>query len=405
MQRSILARLAHGGGGKPLPPGEAAPHVQPEPRSVPPNHGLRPGNPWQGRWRWLVLVAAAVMLAGWALRERSMHAGFHWAEFAASFAHLRWHWIVASLIVGLSTYYGRALRWAVMLKPLQPEPNVWNIFKATVIGFTAVVLLGRPGEFVRPYLISVKERVPFSSQLAAWFLERLCDLVAVLLLFGFALSQIKRSRASLGPVFRWVLETGGYTVGILSVVCLVLLIMMGRFSGLMQRRLLEALKFLPERYHARAAETVTAFMDGTAATKTQGSALKLSLYTALEWALIALCFRCLFQAYPETSIFTLQDVLIFVGFVAFGGVLQIPGVGGGVQLVSLVVLTQLYRTSLEVATSLAIMIWIITFVGIVPAGLLFAFQEGLNWRKLRELERCAVRAGSALADAETEPAP
>jgi len=405
MQRSILARLAYGSGGNRLAAGEAAQHVQPEPRSVAPTHGFRSGNPWQGKWRWLVLVAAAVMLAGWALRERSMHAGFRWAEFAASFAHLRWQWIIAALVVGLGTHYGRALRWAVMLKPLRPEPNVWNIFKATVIGFTAVALLGRPGEFVRPYLISVKERVPFSSQLAAWFLERLCDLAAVLLLFGFALSQIQRSRASLGPVLRWVLETGGYTVAILSVLCLVLLVMLGRFSGLMQRRLLDALKFLPVRYHARAAETVTAFMDGTAATKTQGPALKLSLYTALEWALIALCFLCLFQAYPETSAFAVQDVLIFVGFVAFGGVLQIPGVGGGVQLVSLVVLTQLYHTSLEVATSLAIMIWIMTFVGIVPAGLLLAFHEGLNWRKLRELERCAVRAGSALEATETELAP
>lgn len=402
MQRPILARLARGNGGNPLPPGKAGQKVQPEPGSAP---QVPSGNPWRRRWQWLVLVAAAVMLVGWALRERSMHAGFHWAEFVASFAHLRWQWIVASLIVGLGTYYGRALRWAVMLKPLQPEPNVWNIFKATAIGFTAVVLLGRPGEFVRPYLISVKERVPFSSQIAAWFLERLCDLVAVLLLFGFALSQIKRSRASLGPVFRWVLETGGYTVGILSVVCLVLLIMMGRFSGLMQRRLLDALKFLPQRHHARAARAVTAFMDGTAATQTHGSVLKLSLYTALEWALIALCFLCLFQAYPETSGFTLQDVLIFVGFIAFGGVLQIPGIGGGVQLVALVVLTQLYRTSIEVATSAAIMIWIIAFVGIVPVGLLLALYEGVNWRKLRELEKCAVRVDSALQHTEAESAP
>jgi glycosyltransferase 2 family protein len=353
----------------------------------------------------VVLAAAAVMLAGWVLRERSMHAGFHWAEFAASFEHLRWQWIAAALLIGMGSYYGRALRWAVMLKPLQPEPNIWNIFKATCIGFTALVLLGRPGEVVRPYLISIKERVTFSSQVAAWVLERLCDLVAVLLLFGFALSQIKRSRANLGPVFRWVLETGGYTVGILSVVCIVLLVMMGRFSGVMQRRLLDALKFLPQRHQSRAAETVSAFMDGTAATKTQASVLKLSLYSALEWALIVLCFACIFRSCPETSAFTLQDVLIFVGFVAFGSILQIPGVGGGVQLVSLVVLTQLYRTSLEVATSLAIMIWFITFVGIVPLGLLCAFQEGFNWRRIREIEKCALRAEPPPESGPTEPEP
>ena len=39
------------------------------------------------------------------------------------------------------------------------------------------MLLGRPGEFVRPYLIAVKERVPVTSQLAIWVLERIFDLL------------------------------------------------------------------------------------------------------------------------------------------------------------------------------------------------------------------------------------
>jgi hypothetical protein len=35
----------------------------------------------------------------------------------------------------------------------------------------------------------------------------------------------------------------------------------------------------------------------------------------------------------------------------------------------------------------------------MPPGFLFAFHEGFNWRKLRDLERRAVRAEAA------EPAP
>ena len=38
-----------------------------------------------------------------------------------------------------------------------------------------MVILGRAGELVRPYLISLKEQVPFSSQMAAWLLERILD--------------------------------------------------------------------------------------------------------------------------------------------------------------------------------------------------------------------------------------
>lgn len=383
MHRSILARLGYHGYGNPHTGDRDTPGGVAPPRK----------RAW-GKWRWLVVLAMIAAIAAWGLRERWLHPQFHWREFANSFVDLRWRWLVASSFLCLGTYYGRALRWAVMLRPLKPEPDTWGIFKATAIGFAAVTLLGRPGEFVRPYLISVKERLPFSSQLAVWVLERLCDMLVVLLVFGFAVSQIRTSHANLGPAFRWALQTGGYVVAVLGVACLVLLVMMGRFSDTMQRRLVSALRVLPKRHHERTDRMIAAFMDGTASTKSHRSAAKLTLYTIFEWLLIVLCLSFVFRAYKATAGFTIHDVLIFVGFVAFGSVIQIPGVGGGVQLVSILVLTQLYGISLEVATSLAIMIWIITFVEIVPIGIGLAFHEGINWRKLKSLEGCAEAMGS-----------
>ena len=53
--------------------------------------------------------------------------------------------------------------------------SLWRVFSATAIGFTAVVLFGRAGEPVRPYLIAKKEGVTFSSQVAAWVVERILD--------------------------------------------------------------------------------------------------------------------------------------------------------------------------------------------------------------------------------------
>ena len=47
-------------------------------------------------------------------------------------------------------------------------------------------LSGRPGELIRPYLIAVREKTPFSSQMAIWLLERIWDLLIVLAMFGFA---------------------------------------------------------------------------------------------------------------------------------------------------------------------------------------------------------------------------
>ena len=57
-----------------------------------------------------------------------------------------------------------------------------------------------------------------------------------------------------------------------------------------------------------------------------------------------------------------------MGFVSFGSIVQIPGVGGGMQVVAVLVLTELFGVRLELAIAFALFLWIITFVAIVPAG-------------------------------------
>ena len=121
---------------------------------------------------------------------------FDWKLAFASLERLNWGWLLLTIVLILASYYGRALRWAIFLKPLKPNPSIVNLLSATIIGYSAITLFGRPGEFVRPYLIAMKEGVPVASQIAAWVLERIFDLLMALLVFGFALS------------FRiWVLDT------------------------------------------------------------------------------------------------------------------------------------------------------------------------------------------------------
>src|SRR3989475_2586388 len=93
------------------------------------------------------------------------------------------------------------------------------------------------------------------------------------------------------------------------------------------------------------------------------------------------------RAYGADIQFSITDVLIFMGFVSFGAVVQIPGIGGGVQVVTILVLTELFQVPFEIATSLALLLWLIMFVVIVPLGIFLAVREGLDWAKLRSMAR------------------
>jgi len=288
-----------------------------------------------------------------------------------------------SVIAG---YYGRALRWRVLMRPVKPEPSLWNLFSATVIGFSAITVLGRPGEFVRPYLIASKEQVSASSQLAALVLERIYDVLIVLAIFGFALSRVRRSDVALGPALSWVFATGGWFVGALSIGVLGLLAAFRHFSTAMRRRLLDALAALPDHHFKRADRLITAFVQGVESTRSQKAMLLVVWYTLLEWATIALTVFCVIRAFGGALHFGWLDVLIFLGFLAFGAVVQIPGVGGGMQVVSILVLTELFRVPLEISTSVALVLWFISFVVVVPLGVALALHEGIRWRTLKQLE-------------------
>jgi uncharacterized protein (TIRG00374 family) len=338
-------------------------------------------------WRWVALVIALTLLMIYVFVKKGEEAGFEWTLFVSTLKRLDWRWLALSAAICLATYVGRALRWAVLLKPVRPDPSLWGLISATTIGFTALVLLGRPGEFVRPYLIAVKERVPVSSQLAAWLLERILDLLVAMLVFGIALSQVRASGLSVGPALSWVLATGGWLVGITCAASLAILLLIRHFADRMRNRLLDALAFLPERHYATVQRLVTAFVQGVESTRSDRAMLLLAGYTLLEWALIVLCYYAVAKAFGAVIDFGILDVLIFMGFVSFGSLVQLPGIGGGVQVVTVVVLVELFHAPLEIATSMALMIWIVTFVVVVPFGLVLSIHEGLSWARLRKLEK------------------
>ena len=337
-------------------------------------------------WRWLVLAVVVLAGAVWLLHLAIANRGFDWGAFGASLLTLRWWWLTAATGGVMAGYFGRALRWRVLMRPVKPYPNLWNLFTATLIGFSAITVLGRPGELVRPYLIASKEKVPTSSQMAALLLERIYDVLIVLAIFGFALSRVHRSTASLGPALSWVLAAGGWIVGVLSVLALGLLGAFRHFSESMRCRLMGLLAALPERRFKKAERLVSAFVQGVESTRSDKALLLLVWYTVFEWATIAITLFCVLRAFGDALHFGWLDVLIFLGFLAFGTVVQIPGVGGGTQVVSVLVLTKLFRIPLEVSTSVALVLWIISFVVVVPIGLALALHEGVRWRTLKPLE-------------------
>jgi hypothetical protein len=57
---------------------------------------------------------------------------------------------------------------------------------------------------------------------------------------------------------------------------------------------------------------------------------------------------------------------------------------------TILVLTELFGVPLEVASSAAIVLWAVTFVVVVPVGLVLALIDGIEFSKLRKAKAEAI---------------
>src|SRR5207244_13015768 len=92
---------------------------------------------------------------------------------------------------------------------VRPQATVMQLIPPTLIGFTGLALLGRPGEFIRPYLIARRQNLPVSSQVDVWAVERMFDIGAFAVLMAVAIFLPGALSSTPSPEYKQRLITGG----------------------------------------------------------------------------------------------------------------------------------------------------------------------------------------------------
>ena len=103
------------------------------------------------------------------------------AELSDALFSARYIYLVPAIALVILSYVLRAIRWRYLIRSIK-EVKTARLFSPLMVGFMANMLPARAGEFVRAYLLSRKEQLSFSSSFATIFIERLFDLIIVLLM-------------------------------------------------------------------------------------------------------------------------------------------------------------------------------------------------------------------------------
>jgi hypothetical protein len=182
-----------------------------------------------------------------------------------------------------------------------------------------------------------------------------------------------------------VLATGGTIAAGLALGCVTILFASAQAAPLVSRLGRRSSTLLPHRFQAAFRTIVDSFVGAMSFAGSPRVVLELILFSVAEWFVILASIYSVLRACPPTAGMSLIDTAVFAGFVAFGSAVQIPGIGGGMQVAAVVVLTELFGHSLETATGMALLLWAASWLTVVPFGVLLAFHEGLRWGNLRHV--------------------
>ena len=326
-----------------------------------------------------VVVAALAFLVYLQFREWRH---FDWDVFWDQTADTRKLYLLSAAALIYVTYLLRAVRWKLFLRPVC-RAKIGELIAPTFIGFTGLALLGRPGEFARPYLIARREGLTMSCQLAVWAVERIFDIGSFTVLMTIDIFIMDFGLYPALEHYRGdFLVAGGILIALVAVLAAGAFVVRRNSAGVARWVHRRFSGWAPNFAH-HAEERVFAFSEGLNTIHDLGSFLQLTGLSLLIWFLIALSYRQVTHAYPSPlQELTVSNVVLIIGFSMIGSLVQLPAIGGGMQVTTIKGMNYYFNIPKEMATSCGIMLWLIAFMAVVPVGLLLAHREHVSFTKI-----------------------
>lgn len=290
---------------------------------------------------------------------------------------------VAVLIISLA-YLVRAFRWGALLKPLGPA-RLSDLFTATTVGFSAVFLLGRTGEVVRPVVLPMRDpRVRPSAALVTILIERIYDSMAVALMFAGNLIWFVPP-AAVEISFSRVRTVGFALLGV-TIIGIVFLIWFRKNSATLLdglNRLFARWKFIPQRL----AQLVLKFLEQlSSALRVLVNATELAEtvgWTVLVWLGIGGANLLVLRAFHLDV--GIAETIFVLGWSMLGSLVPTPGGAAGAFHAATAAALLFLGVKKETAAALSIVLHLVDFGPAVLFGLFYFIRGDLSISRLRTL--------------------
>ena len=317
---------------------------------------------------------------------------FDWAIFFQQLRHIAWIHIAAGIALIYSTYWLRSLRWSVFLSATK-RVSFLTLVGPQFIGFTGVALFGRLADLIRPALIAKRVDLPIATQLAVYTIERMFDLGAAAIIFSGALLFAPRDL----PHHEIFVRTGEVSLAGTAFIAIFAIVI--RVAGAAVARAVGAtLGRLSQSLAESVSTKILGFRDGLNAISSVQDFLVTALISLAMWGLIGCAYVETLHAFvdtPQLATITFSRTMLLMGASLGGSLLQLPIIGWFTQIaVTAAAMHEFYGAPLEAATACGALLFMVTWLAIIPAGLIAARLNHVSLKSAAAESAAATEGGA-----------
>jgi uncharacterized membrane protein YbhN (UPF0104 family) len=333
------------------------------------------------RWILWVVVLVALVAVVLVVRDR-IH--FRWDVFWQQLKLADWKLIGVGIALIWGAYALRAVRWSIFLKPTKAV-SPFRLIGSMVIGFTGVALLGRAADLVRPYLVSRRTQIPLSAQIAVYVVERMFDFGSMALIFSTVILLSPDRHTLPRPDLIHKAAVGG----LLGAVALGLFAVFVRVSGKVVARMFgRAFGILSPKLGANVEEKILGFRDGLNAIGSLGDLLLVVVISLIHWGMISFAYLETARAIvadPILGNMHLSQCMLLMAASMVSSVIQLPILGWFSQIgLTMAAMQALFKVTWEPALGCSAALLLVTFLSVIPLGLIWAQFEHVSLTKVAE---------------------
>ena len=301
----------------------------------------------------LVFLSLGGVLFYWAIKNQDLD------ELWNQIKQVNLFWVGLSMVCGIISHLLRALRWNLLLEPMNYKASTANSFHAVILGYLVNMALPRVGEITRPAILGKLEKIPFNKLVGTVLIERVVDLfITLFLALLIFIIQFQLITDFIQDLF---VELNSSLIGLLLGTAILSIITL--YFAYIKRKWFYKLPII-QKFKS----FIEGIIDGIKAIFSLRQKGLFIAYSLLIWAMYFLMPFLIFYAFDGTT-----HLGISAGFTVllFGTIAMIIPIPGGIGTFEVLVpkALDIYGVSSSIASSYTLMTHAIQFLVIAGVGI------------------------------------